>query len=113
MRALEWTDRTCSVVDGDVDSLRSASDTAWRCWSATGVAAVGVVAGGAPCSATRDGDGGRGDGGGRVRVRGRRGAWRGCGRCNCCCPAPVVGRTRPKCPNTVYRPSPTRARQPV
>lgn len=112
MRALEWTNRTCSVADGDVD-LRSAADTAWWCWTATDVAAVGVVVGGAPCSVTRDGDGGRGDGGGRERARDHRGAWRGCGRCNYCCPVPVVGRTCRKCPNTVYHLLPTRAQPPV
>jgi len=48
--------------------------TASRCWSATGVAAVGAAAGGARRWVTRDGDGGRGDVGGWELVRGHRGA---------------------------------------
>lgn len=41
---LEWINRTYFVVDGDAD-LHSVLDMALQCWSAAGVAAVGVVVG--------------------------------------------------------------------
>lgn len=55
-----------------------------RCWSATGVVAVGVVVGGVRRWATRDGDGDRGDAGEQEQARGHRGAWQGYGRYNYC-----------------------------